>query len=101
MEEGEVNSGVLLGINAKLFYPRKQGCAFDAHARRSSIRAAYSTLGFHQHADDLLALLLGILVSKTSLTVHSTDCLLQDPSNIFLSGLSMPALTCYRRSAEF
>src|SRR5580704_7105297 len=64
-------SDILFRIDAKLFHPRDESVAIDAHAYGSSGGATHASLAFGKCGHDLLPLLLGIAVSNTFVLLQS------------------------------
>ena len=64
-------SDILFRIDAKLFYPRDESVAIDAHAYSSSASATDASLAFGKCGHDLFPLLLGIVVSNAFVLLQS------------------------------
>jgi hypothetical protein len=70
-------SDILFRIDAKLFYPRDESVAIDAHACGSSGSTTDASLAFSKCVHDLFPLLLGIVVSNTFGLLQSIHSLFQ------------------------
>ncbi len=76
-------SDILFRIDAKLFYPRDESVAINAHAYGSSSSATDASLAFAECAHDLVPLLLGIVVSNTFVLLQSIHGLFQKSGKAF------------------
>src|SRR5690348_12699736 len=76
-------SDILFRTDAKLFYPRDESVAIDAHADGSSVSATDASLAFGKCGYDLFPLLLGIVVSNTFALLQSIHCLFQKSGKAF------------------
>src|SRR5260370_27264859 len=85
-------SDVLFRIDAKLFHPRDESVAIDAHAYGSSGSATDASLAFGKGGHDLFPLLLGIVVSKTFVLLQSVHGFFQKSGKAFLIRCSMGCL---------
>src|ERR1700747_1775581 len=74
---------ILFRIDAKLFYPRDESVAIDAHSYGSSGSATDAPLAFGKCGHDLFPLLLGIVVSNTFVLLQSIHCLSQKSGKAF------------------
>jgi hypothetical protein len=73
-------SDILFRIDAKLFHPRDESVAIDAHAYGSSSSPADATLAIGKCAHDLFPRLLGIVVSNTLLFIAALPLPLRSDS---------------------
>ena len=76
-------SDILFRIDAKLFHPRDESVAIDAHAYGSSGSATDASLAFGKCGHDLFPLLLGIVVSNTFVLFQSIHGLFQKSGKAF------------------
>src|SRR5580704_19684222 len=76
-------SDILFRIDAKLFYPRDESVAIDAHACGSSSSATDASLAFGKCAHDIFPLLLGIVVSNSLVLPQSIYGRFQKSGKVF------------------
>src|ERR1700745_1932026 len=74
---------ILFRIDAKLFYPRDESVAIDAHSYGRSASATDAPLAFGKPRPELCPLLLGIIVSNTFVLLQSIHCLSQKSGKAF------------------
>src|SRR5260370_12572637 len=89
-------SDILFRIDAKLFYPRDESAAIDAHTCGSSRSASDASLAFRKCVHDLFPLVLGIVVSNTFVLLQSIHGLFQKSGKAFriLLRCAMRCLVC-------
>src|SRR5258708_6992685 len=85
-------SDILFRIDAKLFHPRDESVAIDAHAYGSSGSATDASLAFGKCGHDLFPLLLGIVVSNTFVLLQSVHGFFQKSGKAFRIRCSMGCL---------
>ena len=76
-------SDILFRIDAKLFHPRDESVAIDAHAYGGSGSATDASLAFGKCALDLFPLLIGTVVSNTLVLPQSIHGLFQKSGKAF------------------